>query len=34
MGAKELYVHVRTLTALMDQDEKEQFYNEAEKEGF
>jgi hypothetical protein len=34
MGAKELYTHVRALTALMDQEEKEEFFNEAEKEGF
>jgi hypothetical protein len=34
MGAKELYTHIRSLTALMSQDEKEQFYDEAEKEGF
>ena len=34
MGAKELYTHIRSLTALMNEEEKEQFYNEAEKEGF
>lgn len=34
MGAKELYTHIRSLTALMDENEKEEFYQEAEKEGF
>jgi hypothetical protein len=34
MGAKELYTHIRSLTALMNETEKEEFYSEAEKEGF
>jgi hypothetical protein len=34
MGAKELYMHIRSLTALMNETEKEEFYSEAEKEGF
>ena len=34
MGAKELYTHIRSITALMSEDEKEEFYQEAEKEGF
>ena len=34
MNAKELYAHIRSLTAQMDDDEKERFYDEAEKEGF
>ena len=34
MGAKELYTHIRSLTALMNQDEKDEFYKEAEEEGF
>jgi hypothetical protein len=34
MGAKELYTHIRSLTALMNENEKEEFYQEAEKEGF
>jgi Ty3 transposon capsid-like protein/Zinc knuckle len=34
MGAKELYTHIRSLTALMNDEEKEEFYQEAEKEGF
>lgn len=34
MNAKELSAHIRSLTALMDEEEKEEFYNEAEKEGF
>ena len=34
MGAKELYTHIRSLTAMMSEEEKEQFYQEAEKEGF
>ena len=34
MGAKELYTHIRTLTAQMSEEEKEEFYQEAEKEGF
>ena len=34
MDRKELLTHIRTLTALMDKKELEEFYNEAEKEGF
>ena len=34
MTAKELTVHIRSLTALLDETEKNEFYNEAEKEGF
>jgi hypothetical protein len=34
MAAKELYMHIRSLTALMNKTEKEEFYQEAEKEGF
>lgn len=34
MTAKELVTHIRNLTATMDDKEKEEFYNEAEEEGF
>ena len=34
MNAKELYAHIQSLTAQMDDEEKERFYDEAEKEGF
>ena len=34
MNAKELYAHIRSLTAQMDNEEKERFYDEAEKESF
>ena len=34
MGAKEFYTHICSITALMSEDEKEEFYQEAEKEGF
>jgi hypothetical protein len=34
MMAKELTAHIRALTAQMDDGEKEEFYEEAEKEGF
>ena len=34
MTAKELTAHIRTLTAMMNDEEKEEFYGEAEKEGF
>ena len=34
MDAKELYAHIRSLTAQMDDEEKERFYDKAEKEGF
>ena len=34
MKGKELLAHIRSLTALMDEAEKEKFYNEAEEEGF
>lgn len=31
---KELYAHIRTLTAEMTEEERDQFYKEAEDEGF
>ena len=34
MSGKELYTHIRSLTAHMDEEEKEKFLNEAEEEGF
>lgn len=34
MTAKELTAHICTLTALLNEEEKTEFYNEAEKEGF
>ena len=34
MNVKELYAHIWSLMAQMDDEEKERFYNEAEKEGF
>ena len=34
MSGKELFAHVRALTAQMEEGEKETFYEEAEKEGF
>ena len=34
MSEKELYAHIWSLTAIMDKEEKEKFYNEAEEEGF
>ena len=34
MAPKELYAHIRSLTAVMNEEEKEEFYQEAEKEGF
>ena len=34
MAPKELYTHIRSITAMMSEDEREQFYQEAEKEGF
>ena len=34
MSRKELYAHIRNLMAIMDEEEKEKFYNEAEEEGF
>ena len=34
MTAKELTAHIRSLTALLNEEEKMEFYNEAEKEGF
>ena len=34
MNGKELHAHIQSLTAMMDEEEKEKFYNEAEKEGF
>jgi hypothetical protein len=34
MNGKELLAHIRSITMHMDDDEKEKFYDEAEKEGF
>ena len=34
LPAKELYVHIHSLTTMLNEDEKEEFYKEAEKEGF
>ena len=34
MNVKELYAHIQSLTAQMDDEEKERFYDEAEKEDF
>ena len=34
MTAKELTAHIQSLTALLDENEKNEFYNEAKKEGF
>jgi hypothetical protein len=34
MAGKELYAHIRSLTAVMSEEEKEKFYKEAEDEGF
>jgi hypothetical protein len=34
MNGKELLAHIRSLTTNMDDEEKEKFYDEAEKEGF
>ena len=34
MKGKELHAHIRSLTALMDEEEKEKFYDEAEEKGF
>ena len=34
MSAKELTTHIRSLTALLNDEEKTAFYDEAEKEGF
>ena len=34
MMAKELTAHIQSLTALLNDEEKTEFYNEAEKEGF
>jgi Zinc knuckle len=34
MTPKELTAHIRSLTALMGEEEREEFFNEAEKEGF
>ena len=33
-GAKELVMHIRTLTVSMDDKEKEEFFEAAEEEGF
>ena len=34
MTVKELTAHIRSLTALLNKEEKTEFYDEAEKEGF
>ena len=34
MNRKELHAHIQSLTAEMDEEEKENFYEEAKKEGF
>ena len=34
MNGKELHAHIWSLTAEMDEEEKEKFYEEAKKEGF
>ena len=34
LATKELYTHICSLTAMLNEDEKEEFYQEAEKEGF
>ena len=34
MSGKELYTHIRSLTAQMDKEEKEKILNEAKEEGF
>ena len=34
MMAKELTAHIQSLTALLNEEEKTEFYDEAEKEGF
>ena len=34
MNRKELHAHIQSLTVMMDEEEKEKFYNKAEKEGF
>ena len=34
MTAKELTAHIQSLTALLNDEEKTEFYDEAEKEGF
>ena len=34
MGPKELRAHIRTLINDMDKDDQDEFYEEAEKEGF
>ena len=34
MSGEELYTHIQSLTAQMDDEEKEKFLNEAEEEGF
>ena len=34
LAAKELYTQICSLTALLNEDEKEEFYQETEKEGF
>ena len=34
MSGKELYAHIQSLTAIMEEEEREKFYNEAKEEGF
>ena len=34
MSGKELYTHIQSLTAQMDEEEKEKILNKAEEEGF
>ena len=34
MGAKELYTHIRSLTTLLTEEEKDEFFKEAEEQGF
>ena len=34
MSRKELYAHIQSLTSIMDEEEKEKFYNKAKEEGF
>ena len=34
MKGKELHAHVRALLAQMDEDDKEEFFSDAEKQGF
>ena len=34
LAVREIYMHIRSLTAMLYEEEKEEFYQEAEKEGF